>query len=909
MTKRSSVSGLSINNNSQNQKHRKEKLKDRTSPPSTKISSGKIWRTYSLNISGPRQRQQELYMLQYAIVGIVAVLIYMNSLFGNLVHDDLYAIVRNDDVVSLQTTVPSLFFNDFWGRPLTDERSHKSYRPLTVLTFRMNCLCHGLNPLGFHIVNVALHATVCLLFMHFSRLFLFSDEDLSFRAALLFAVHPVHTEAVAGVVGRADILACIFFLLSLLIYKRCIPDNAKQKSNSSWCYSSVAGSIILAICSMLCKEHGITVLAVIVAYDLYVSAHPYLYKRIFNTSRFSGAVNFKAVFWRLLLVTAAAIAIIAVRVLLQGGSLPTFLEEDNPASFSDSFQIRFLTFAFLISFNCWLLFCPLTLSYDWQVGSIPLVESVWDWRNLSTILVFLTLFCICIKLCVSQDKHQKAITMGILLLVIPFLPASNIFLKVGFVVAERILYIPSMGFCILVVVGASKLFQILPSKRFYPVLQIPAFFLILMFACRTVIRNMDWQSRETLFRSGLKTLPNNAKMHYNWANLQRDVNNSNAAIQHYRETLRLYPKHASAHNNLATLLPDDKTEEIEYHLKEALKIDKYHVNAHVNMAMLHNKRGDLEAAVRHLDIASTLDPGNSDAVVNLASLLTRLRQFDEAEVYHHRALEMQPTNTDVLNNYGVFLMKKGHDLEAYSYFEKVLTFEPNHVTAMGNLAFLENKQGKQAEAESLYLRAVSVTRSPVTLTSLGGFYFTTGQWIKAKDVYQELLTMSSSEVEAKLQYGQVLVKLDKDEEAEEVLESAVSSHPRHVELRRVLASVKTSLNKHEEAKMHLEESLKISRDMALSDDTKAKLHFEYANKLKDLKEYKDALKEYQNSVSLNPSFSIAHLNMGALYHLLGQYKEAKEKYNAALFLDPGNTILKENLRKLERLMMKAQDKN
>lgn len=136
MTKRSSVSGSSINNNSHNQKHRKEKLKDRTSPSSTKITSGKTWRTYSLNLSGPTQRQHELYTLQYAIVGIVAVLIYMNSLFGNLVHDDLYAIVRNDDVVSPQSTFPSPFYKDFWGRPLTDERSHKSYRPLTVLTFR-----------------------------------------------------------------------------------------------------------------------------------------------------------------------------------------------------------------------------------------------------------------------------------------------------------------------------------------------------------------------------------------------------------------------------------------------------------------------------------------------------------------------------------------------------------------------------------------------------------------------------------------------------------------------------------------------------------------------------------------------------------------------------------------------------
>ena len=93
------------------------------------------------------------------------------------------------------TPLSVVFSNDFWGLPLSDPESHQSYRPLTVLSFRLNRYLHGLWPPGFHIVNVATHAIVCMLFLWlcFS---LGLGLQMGTFAALLFAVHPVHTEAV-----------------------------------------------------------------------------------------------------------------------------------------------------------------------------------------------------------------------------------------------------------------------------------------------------------------------------------------------------------------------------------------------------------------------------------------------------------------------------------------------------------------------------------------------------------------------------------------------------------------------------------------------------------------------------------------------------------------------------------------
>lgn len=103
-----------------------------------------------------------------------------------------------------------------------------------------------------------------------------------------------------------------------------------------------------------------------------------------------------AFLWRVFVVTFCGMIIILGRVLISQGS-PMFVESDNPASFSDVFLTRTLTYLYLIPFNVWLLLCPSHLCFDWSMGSIPLVESLTDWRNVETILCFISLITLGIK--------------------------------------------------------------------------------------------------------------------------------------------------------------------------------------------------------------------------------------------------------------------------------------------------------------------------------------------------------------------------------------------------------------------------------------------------------------------------------------------------------------------------------
>ncbi|KAK5848762.1 hypothetical protein PBY51_008456 [Eleginops maclovinus] len=142
------------------------------------------------------QPEAVLAVGRYALLAAVCALCYSSSLHGELVHDDVWAIINNPDVRP-GSSLKNVFSNDFWGKRMADNTSHKSYRPLCILTFRLNILLGGMTPLYFHIINVCLHCAVTCLLMHTCERCVFEDSRLAFVTALLFAVHPIHTEAVS----------------------------------------------------------------------------------------------------------------------------------------------------------------------------------------------------------------------------------------------------------------------------------------------------------------------------------------------------------------------------------------------------------------------------------------------------------------------------------------------------------------------------------------------------------------------------------------------------------------------------------------------------------------------------------------------------------------------------------------
>uniref|UniRef100_A0A8C0UUG4 dolichyl-phosphate-mannose--protein mannosyltransferase n=1 Tax=Cyanistes caeruleus TaxID=156563 RepID=A0A8C0UUG4_CYACU len=781
-----------------------------------------------------------------------------------------------------------------------------------------------MNPFYFHAVNVILHCLVTLVLMYTCDKAVFKDCRLAFVTALFFAVHPIHTEAVTGIVGRADVLACLLFLLAFLSYNRSVDQlyvGEHFPPTASPLFLLL--SLFLGTCAMLVKETGVTVFGVCLVYDFFSLSYNGLKFYLTANNNQNFLYTARPFLKRAALVISYVILVLYFRLWIMGGSMPMFSEQDNPASFSPYLLTRFLTYSYLLAFNAWLLLAPITLCYDWQVGSIPLVESIWDVRNLATVFLVLVMTLLSLH-CIAAFKklEHKEVLVGLLFLVFPFIPASNLFFRVGFVVAERVLYMPSMGYCILFVHGLKKLSTWLNKWR----ITVPTLFalLLLLFSWKTVKQNEIWLSRESLFSSGVKTLPHNAKVHYNYANFLKDQGRNIEAIYHYKTALKLYPRHASALNNLGTLTKD--VVEAKDYYRRALQLNPQHNRALFNLGNLLKSQGKKEEAVILLRDSIKYGPEFADAYSSLASLLAEqppstntpesqalraggsrapmLERLKEAEEVYKAGIENCPESSDLHNNYGVFLVDTGSPEKAMSHYRQAILLSPAHHVAMVNLGRLHRSLGQNKEAEVWYKRALKASRKAEILSPLGALYYNTGRYEEALQVYREAAALQPSNKDIRLALAQVLAMMGRTKEAEKMTNHILNEDAECLECYRLLSAIYSKQELYAKALEAIEKALQLKpKDPKVISE----LFFTKGNQLREQNLLDKAFESYKRAVELNPDQAQAWMNMGGIEHIKGSYITARDYYEKALQLVPNSKLLKENLAKLDRLEKRFQE--
>ncbi|KAG5862936.1 Protein O-mannosyl-transferase TMTC4 [Gonioctena quinquepunctata] len=565
-------------------------------------------------------------------ISIAAFICYCNTLMGSFVFDDNEAIVKNKDIMPY-TPIQNIFKNDFWGTDITLNSSHKSYRPLTILSYRLNVLYSNnkLDVFQFHATNVILYGLLCLLTVPVFELFLKKSKyatnihDIAYYSSLLFTVHPVHTEAVAGLVGRADILSSVLLFVIILLYQKV--RTARGEVVIFW-FIVIS---LLTICAVLCKETAISVLGIMIIYDIYRE------KR-------------RAISW---------CEIFNFYLIIMNFEGPIFTSIDNPAAYAQHVFTRVFTYNYIYLLNFLLLVWPQWLCFDWSMGCIPLIETICDIR--AVLVVFLWIIGFYALFTLLRKNYQNEVLdariMGVCLIILPFLPASNLLFPVGFVIAERTLLLPSAGFCLLVVIGCKKLQQNSDNKKTYSIL---LYTLFVIFTLRTILRNMNWLTEEKLFTSALEVCPLNAKVHYNIAKIAADNNNKDLASYEYKKAIELNPNYEQAMNNLANLLRESKKfKEAEVLLRKAI----------------------------------TIRPNFAAAWMNLGIILTNLNKSEEAEHCYKMAIIHRKKYPDCYYNLGnLYLdLKKAED--ALKAWEMTVLYRPTHVAAWSNtLVLLDSLQ-------------------------------------------------------------------------------------------------------------------------------------------------------------------------------------------------------------------------
>jgi protein O-mannosyl-transferase len=540
------------------------------------------------------------------LVAIVAI-VYGNTLFNDFAQDDQIYIFENHAVTA--HSLREIF--------LPNTLSHV-FRPLSFLTFSVNWSISGARPFAYHLCNLVLHAAVtCLLYLLLRRLLeaLPRATEIAFAAASLFAVHPIHTEAVANVVGRPELLAAGFLFGAWLLH--------------------LAGHPVLALVgfalALLSKESAVVFLPLVLVAD---------YLR--------GSLKQP---WRYFSLAGLALLYVAIFWKVQGGRFGTFVPFlDNPLVGLPA-GLRILNAFRVAAKYMGLLIYPSALSCDYSYNSIALYA---NWRAWLGALPMFILLAAWLWTCFTR-RVVWALAGSVY--VIGFAVTANVFFPIGTIMGERLAYLPSAGFCLLV----ALLWARLKHRKPRVALGILALALVCL-SLRTTLRNRDWRDNFSLYSAALQVVPGSAKMHNSIASEYASRGQTERARAEYETALQIYGDYPDALESfglfessvgndvharqlLTSAMSLAQKGSVKYDFAvvnlaaQLIKMSEYaealpllnqvigdspgYARAWSNRAVLYYKRGDMSLARSDAHTAIRLDPANSQAL-NLLSLLESL---------------------------------------------------------------------------------------------------------------------------------------------------------------------------------------------------------------------------------------------------------------------------------------------
>jgi len=440
-------------------------------------------------------------VLLFALFALT-LLAYANSFQTGFPLDNRYLILEDPRLTAPTASNLKLIFTQDYCYPIV---VCGVYRPVTTLTYLFNySILGGRNhPSSYHWVNIALHwLTIALVFQLAFRVL--RDTALSFALTALWALHPASTECVTNIIGRANLLSASAILAGTLCHLKAAAAPGWRKA--PWL---LALTIIITI-GMFFKESTIVVLAVMVIYDVtFWNETPWL-------ERLPGYLALLPpllLFWQ-------------VRAhLYRNLPLARFPFVDNPLFGADFWTAR-MTAIKVLGKYLWLLVFPRDLSSDYSYNQIPLVTWRFDnWEDCKA-LIALAVCAFVIVIAMQSYRQSKPVFFFIAFFFVTMAPTSNLIILIGPTMAERFLYLPSLGFagCLLVAINAAS--RRPPARYAWQRWLAPTVIALicLVFGIRTFMRNFDWTDDETLWTSAVQVSPGSFKTHTSLAFVLNEKN-------------------------------------------------------------------------------------------------------------------------------------------------------------------------------------------------------------------------------------------------------------------------------------------------------------------------------------------------------------------------------------------------
>jgi Flp pilus assembly protein TadD len=696
-------------------------------------------------------RFSDLTLIAFLVVG--AALPYLNTLRNGFVSDDLMQVLQNPYVRNFH------FLANIFTTPVESYagvEAPKYYRPLMNVGYLLCYQIFGPRAFGFHLVNVVLHvAVVGAVFLLTKRMF--QNRNLALMAAVLFAIHPIHSEAVAWIAASPDLQLSLFYLLTFWFFL------GVARPGGRFSYSAqlaMAGSFVLALLS---KELAVTL-------PLLATVYEHFYRADRAETRPAQKVLRYAVLWLL------TVAYLVFRVCVLGAL------RSGWGNYNLTWYRAFVSAIALVGQYLWKVLWPVDLRvfcpFHPPSGLFdpPVVEGVAALLACSALFFFLW-------------RRARSLSFGLLWMLVPLAPVLNARWMPIVVFAERYFYLPSVGFCWLLGWGFLRLWARASARGAIWSSALLTAFAILVALCslRIVTRNRDWQNNFVLYPKTLAVCPDADYLRRELGASYWQIGDVASAEREWREALKRAPQDAYTLKNLGLvyLKQQHYSEAIEF-FKKALELYPDIAEARLYLGVAYMDTHSRELAEPELRAAVSLFPLNSKARNALGTLYLDEGRTAEAEEQFRRSVEIEP-NLMGYGSLGLIHWHGGDAKGAEQEWREALRLAPSDSSILNNLGLVCTHEGRYTEAISFYHKASELKPDdPNPHINLGIAYEKTGQNAFAEKEFRTALSLSPDDSQAHFKLGALFLSQGRREEAMAEYQAGLKSDP---ENRDALAAV------------------------------------------------------------------------------------------------------------------------
>lgn len=592
--------------------------------------------------------------MPFVVLFLLAILLYGNTIPNGYALDDSIVITDNQytkkGVAGLGKIFTTDAFEGFFGAK-KDLVEGGRYRPLSMATFALEWSISKKNPQLSHMGNVVLYGLLGVLLFAFLRM-LFPEKDprkwwlgIPFIVTLLFMAHPIHTEVVANIKGRDEIMAMLGLVGAMIAAFKYL------EKKSIWWLLLAFGSFFLGLLS---KETPLPFVLILPMTLL-----------VFRPQ--SKVADFLVASAPIVLATGLYL-ILRISVVGLGGASDT---QQGTEILNDPFigaSAADRTATVLLTWGMYLfkLVLPINLSHDYYFNQIP-ITTFGDPLVLLSLTVNVVLLALGIRLLLKRNP----VGYGILFYFISFSITSNLVISIGTTMGERFVFVPSLGFLLALVLALRSLDSYLKAGEHKPLFYISVG-IAALFTLKTVTRNPVWKDNYTLFTTDAETSPNSAKV---------QTAAGGVMIEKSEET-------KTTPDEKRRLLQDAIT-----HLQRAVKIYPQHGNAWLLMGNAQHKLDDFAGSLASYDKCIHERPLLWDAYKNAAVTARKIKRFDLAASYYSREMKVKAAQTpridvnadfwfDYANNYEEW---GGHADSAIWAYTKAVELDPKMAKALGQI--------------------------------------------------------------------------------------------------------------------------------------------------------------------------------------------------------------------------------